>query len=98
MECVVKWVDGMTFMAETGSGHTVTMDGAPEAGGRNLAARPMELMLAGAGGCTAFDVVLILKRSRQDVTDCAVSLKAERAETEPKVFTRIAFHYTVSGR
>ena len=98
MECVVKWVDGMTFMAETGSGHTVTMDGAPEAGGRNLAPRPMEVMLAGAGGCTAFDVVLILKRSRQDVTDCQVSLKAERADTDPKVFTRIAFHYTVKGR
>lgn len=100
MECVVKWAggDSMTFLAETGSGHLVGMDGAPEAGGRNLAPRPMELMLAGAGGCTAFDVVLILKRSRQEVVDCAVSLKAERAETDPKVFTRIAFHYTVSGR
>ena len=98
MECVVKWIDGMSFIAETGSGHTVTMDGAPEAGGRNIAPRPMELMLAGAGGCSAFDVVLILKRGRQDVTDCKVSLKAERAETDPKVFTRIAFHYTVSGR
>jgi len=100
MECVVKWggADGMTFHAETGSGHLVAMDGAPEAGGRNLAPRPMEMMLAGAGGCTAFDVVLILKRSRQDVTDCVVSLKAERAETDPKVFTRIAFHYKVSGR
>ena len=99
MECVVKWggADGMTFHAETGSGHLVAMDGAPEAGGRNLAPRPMEMMLAGAGGCTAFDVVLILKRSRQEVTDCAVSLKAERAETDPKVFTRIAFHYKVSG-
>lgn len=98
MECVVKWIDGMAFLAETGSGHTVTMDGAPEAGGRNIAPRPMELMLAGAGGCSAFDVVLILKRGRQDVTDCAVSLKADRADTDPKVFTRIAFHYTVSGR
>ena len=98
MECVIKWVDGMSFLAETGSGHTVMMDGAPEAGGRNIAPRPMELMLAGAGGCTAFDVVLILKRSRQDVTDCKVSLKADRAETDPKVFTRIAFHYTVTGR
>ena len=100
MECLVKWAGegGMTFMAETSSGHLVTMDGAPEAGGRNLAPRPMELMLAGAGGCTAFDVVLILKRSRQEIIDCAVSLKAERAETDPKVFTRIAFHYKVSGR
>ncbi|MBS0357631.1 MAG: OsmC family protein [Proteobacteria bacterium] len=97
MECVVKWVGDMTFMAETGSGHIVTMDGAPEAGGRDLAPRPMELMLAGAGGCTAFDVVLILKRGRQDVRGCSVRLTAERAEADPKVFTRIAFHYTVTG-
>ena len=97
MECVVKWVDGMSFLAETGSGHTVMMDGAPEAGGRNIAPRPMEMMLAGAGGCTAYDVVLILKRSRQDVSGCSVSLKADRAETEPKVFTRIVFHYVVKG-
>ena len=97
MECVVKWVGDMTFIAETGSGHIVTMDGAPEAGGRDLAPRPMELMLAGAGGCTAFDVVLILKRGRQDVRDCSVRLTADRAETDPKVFTRIAFHYTVTG-
>ena len=98
MECTIKWVDGMTFMAETGSGHLVTMDGAPEAGGRNLAPRPMELMLAGAGGCTAFDVVLILKRGRNDVRGCEVRLEAERAATDPKVFTRIRFVYTVTGR
>lgn len=98
MECTIKWVDGMTFLAETGTGHVVAMDGAPEAGGRNLAPRPMELMLAGAGGCTAFDVVLILKRGRQDVRDCEVKLSAERAESDPKVFTRIAFHYTVHGK
>lgn len=100
MECVVKWTgqDGMSFIAETGSGHLVAMDGAPEAGGRNLAPRPMEMMLAGAGGCTAFDVVLILKRGRQDVRNCEVALQAERAESDPKVFTRIAFHYKVSGR
>lgn len=98
MECTVKWVDGMTFLAETGTGHTLVMDGAPEAGGRNLAPRPMETVLAGTGGCTAFDVVLILKRSRQDVTGCELSLKAERAETDPKVFTRIHFHFKVSGR
>ncbi len=98
MECTIKWVDGMSFMAETGSGHLVTMDGAPEGGGRDLAPRPMELMLAGAGGCTAYDVVLILKRGRQEVTGCQVKLEAERAETDPKVFTRIRFIYTVTGR
>lgn len=97
MECTIKWVDGMTFMAETGSGHTITMDGAPEAGGRNLAPRPMEMMLAGAGGCTAFDVVLILKRGRHDIRDCSVKLSAERADTDPKVFTKITFFYTVTG-
>jgi len=98
MECKVKWMDGMSFVAETGSGHLVTMDGAPEAGGRNLAPRPMELLLAGAGGCSAFDVVLILKRSRQDIRDCEVKLVAERAEVDPKVFTRISFHYIVRGK
>jgi putative redox protein len=98
MDCVVKWLDGMTFVAETGTGHIVAMDGAPDAGGRNLAPRPMELVLAGTGGCTAFDVVLILKRSRQEVSGCTVSMEAERAESEPKVFTRIHFHYSVSGR
>lgn len=98
MECTIKWVDGMTFMAETGSGHLITMDGAPEAGGRNLAPRPMEMLLAGAGGCTAFDVVLILKRGRQDVRDCSVRLEADRADTDPKVFTRIRFHYTITGK
>ncbi|NMG33451.1 OsmC family protein [Azoarcus sp. TTM-91] len=98
MECTIKWVDGMSFMAETGSGHLVTMDGAPEGGGRDLAPRPMELMLAGAGGCTAYDVVLILKRGRQEVTGCQVKLEAERAETDPKVFTRIRFIYMVTGR
>lgn len=98
MECTVKWLDGMTFLAETGSNHTVVMDGAPEAGGRNLAPRPMEMMLAGAGGCTAFDVVLILKRGRHEVTGCEVSLTADRADSDPKVFTRIHFHYRVSGR
>jgi len=89
---------GMSFVAETGSGHMLNMDGVPEAGGRNLAARPMELVLAGAGGCTAFDVVLILKRGRHAVSGCEVSLKAERAETDPKVFTNIHFHFRVRGR
>lgn len=100
MECTVKWMgeDTMSFAAETGSGHIVTMDGPPEAGGRNLAPRPMELMLASVGGCTAFDVVLILKKGRHAVHGCQVKLDAERAETDPKVFTRVHFHYRVTGR
>jgi putative redox protein len=88
----------MTFLAESGSGHVMAMDGAPEGGGRNLAPRPMEMVLAGTGGCTAYDVVLILKRGRHDVRGCDVALKAERAETDPKVFTKIHFHFTVRGR
>lgn len=101
MECTVKWMggdSGMSFVAETGSGHMLAMDGAPEAGGRNLAPRPMELLLAGAGGCTAFDVVMILKKGRQLVSGCDVSLDAERAEEDPKVFTRIHFHFRVRGK
>ena len=101
MDCTVRWVGndaGMSFIAETGSGHAVVMDGAPEAGGRNLGPRPMEMQLAGTGGCSAFDVVLILKKGRQAVTGCEVSLKAERAETDPKVFTQIHFHYRVTGK
>ncbi len=101
MECTVRWMGndaGMSFVAETGSGHAVVMDGAPEAGGRNLGPRPMEMVLAGTGGCSAFDVVLILKKGRQAVTSCDVSLKAERAETDPKVFTHIHLHYRVKGK
>ena len=99
MECKVRWSgDGMSFLAETGSKHLVAMDGAPEAGGRNLAPRPMEMLLAGAGGCTAFDVVMILKKGRHAITGCEVSLTAERADSEPKVFTRIHFHFRVSGK
>lgn len=99
MECTVQWLNGgMSFVAETGSGHMVNMDGAPEAGGRNLAPRPMELLLAGTGGCTAFDVVMILKKGRHAVTGCEVSLKAERADSDPKIFTRIHFSYTVRGK
>lgn len=98
MECVVRWGEGMSFIAETGSGHMVAMDGAPEGGGRNLAPRPMEMVLLGTGGCTAYDVVLILKRGRQDITGCTAKLQAERAETDPKVFTKINFHFTVSGK
>ena len=99
MECTIHWMPatGMGFVAETGSGHLLTMDGAPDGGGRNLAPRPMETLLAGAGACTAFDVVLILKRGRQDVTGCTLKVQAERAETDPKVFTRINLHFTVSG-
>ncbi len=99
MECKVKWTgDGMSFLAETGSSHLVAMDGAPEAGGRNLAPRPMEMLLAGTGGCTAFDVVMILKKGRHLITGCEVSLEAERAETEPKVFTKIHFNFIVRGK
>ncbi len=100
MECTIHWVpgSGMGFVAETGSGHMLTMDGAPDGGGRNLAPRPMETLLAGAGACSAYDVVLILKRGRQQVTGCEVKVQAERAETDPKVFTRINLHFTVQGR
>lgn len=99
MECRVSWTgDGMTFLAETGSNHVVAMDGAPEGGGRNLAPRPMEMVLLGTGGCTAYDVVVILKKSGQAVTGCEVKLTAERAATDPKVFTRIHMHFVVRGR
>ena len=100
MECKVTWMgtDGMSFVCQTGSGHIVAMDGAPEGGGHNLAPRPMEMVLLGTGGCTAYDVVLILKRGRQDVTGCSVQLQAERAGEDPKVFTRINFHFVVTGK
>jgi putative redox protein len=99
MECTVRWSgEGMSFLAETGSNHLVAMDGAADGGGRNLAPRPMEMVLAGTGGCTAYDVVVILKKSGQDVTGCEVKLSAERAATDPKVFTRIHMHWTVRGR
>jgi putative redox protein len=100
MECTINWLPstGMGFVAETGSGHFLTMDGAPDGGGRNLAPRPMETVLAGTGGCTAYDVVLILKRGRHDVRGCSVKLSAERASQDPKVFTRIHMQFTVSGR
>jgi putative redox protein len=88
----------MSFIAETGSGHLLAMDGAPDGGGRNLAPRPMETVLAGAGGCTAYDVVVILRKSGQDVTGCDVRLEAERATTDPKVFTRVHYRFTVRGR
>jgi putative redox protein len=100
MECTVNWLadSGMAFSAETGSGHLLAMDGAPDGGGRNLAPRPLETVLAGTGACTAYDVVLILERGRHDVRGCSVKLTAERAETTPKVFTKIHMQFTVKGR
>ena len=99
MECTIDWLgaSGMAFIAETGSGHLLTMDGAPDGGGRNLAPRPMETVLAGTGACTAYDVVLILRRGRHDVRGCRVRVSAERAPQDPKVFTRIELHFIVSG-
>ncbi len=98
LKCSVKWSgEGMSFVAETGSGHTVAMDGAPDGGGRNLAPRPMEMVLVGTGGCTAYDVVLILQRGRHQVQGCEVELVAERAPDDPKVFTRIEMQFTVRG-
>jgi len=98
MKAVVKWLDNMSFVGESESGHSVVMDGPPDSGGRNLGIRPMEMVLLGMGGCTAFDVVLILKRQRQLITDCQVELSSERAEEAPKVFTKIHVHYVVKGK
>jgi putative redox protein len=98
MKTRIKWKEGVSFIAESGSGHTVLMDGPPEAGGRNLGPRPMEMLLMGTGGCAAVDVVLILKKARQDISDCVVEIEAERASQEPKVFTRIHFHFILTGR
>ena len=98
MKVRIKWLDGVAFVGETESSHAIVMDGAPEGGGRNIGPRPMETLLAGAGGCTAYDVVSILRKSRQDITDVTVDLKAARAPTDPKVFTRIHFHFVVTGR
>ena len=97
MKARVKWVEEATFLGESASGHAVVMDGPPESGGRNLGIRPMEMILLGMGGCTAFDVVMILKKARQPVTDCVVEMEAERATSEPKVFTRIHVHFVVTG-
>ena len=98
MKARVKWVEQASFLGETESNHAVLMDGPPTAGGRNLGPRPMEMLLIGTGGCTAFDVVSILKKSRQAISDCYVELTAERAETEPKVFTKIHMHFVVKGK
>lgn len=98
MKARIKWVEDAMFIAESGSGHALLIDGPPESGGRNLGVRPMEMVLLGMGGCTAFDVVHILRKARQPVTDCVAELEAQRAETDPKVFTRIHVHFIVTGR
>lgn len=97
MKVRVKWIEQVSFLAETESGHSIVMDGAPDGGGRNLAPRPMETMLAGTGGCTAYDVVVILRKARQNIIDCVVEVEADRAPQDPKVFTRIHFHFIVTG-
>jgi len=98
MKARIKWVQDATFLGESGSGHAVVMDGPPDFGGRNLGVRPMEMLLLGMGGCASFDVVLILNRSRQDISDCVAEIEAERAEQDPKVFTAIHVHFIVTGK
>ena len=98
MKARVKWVEEVTFVGESASGHAVVMDGPPDHGGRNLGVRPMEMLLLGMGGCTSFDVISILKKSRQPVTDCVAEIEAERADSDPKVFTKIHVHFIVTGR
>lgn len=98
MKAQIKWVDGAMFLGESGSGHTLVMDGPPDAGGRNMGVRPMETVLIGLGGCASYDVVSILKKSRQDIRDVHTELEAERADSEPKVFTRIHIRFVVSGK
>jgi putative redox protein len=98
MKARIKWIEGAAMLAESGSGHGLVMDGPPDFGGRNLGVRPMEMLLMGMGGCTQFDVLLILRKARQQVTDCVVELEAERAAEDPKVFTRIHAHFVVTGR
>ncbi|MCN4144065.1 MAG: OsmC family protein [Thiohalomonas sp.] len=98
MKAKIKWVEDMMFLGQSGSGHAVVMDAPPDLGGKNMGIRPMEMMLMGLGGCTSFDVMLILKRSRQEVSDCVVELSAERAKTDPKVFTKIHIHFIVTGK
>jgi len=98
MQAKISWAGGVSFTAESGSGHKVTVDGPPNLGGENLGARPMELILMGLGGCAAFDVMTILKKTRQDVTDCVAQLTAERADAVPAVFTKIHLHFVVTGR
>jgi putative redox protein len=98
MKAKITWINGRAFLGESGSGHSIVMDGAPEAGGRNIGVRPMEMLLLGLGGCTAFDVVMILEKSREKVTGCEVELDAERASEDPKVFTHVKMIYTVTGK
>lgn len=98
MKVRVKWIENVAFLGETESGHALVMDGAPEGGGRNLGPRPMETVLAGTGGCTAYDVVTILRKARQEIRDCVLEVEAERAPEDPKVFTRIHFHFVITGR
>lgn len=98
MRCRIKWLDHMSFVGESGSGHSVVMDGSPDAGGRDLGIRPMEMLLLGLGGCTAFDVISILKKSRQAVVDCVIEIDSDRADEIPKVFTRIHIHFVISGK
>jgi putative redox protein len=98
MKAKITWINGRAFLGESGSGHSVVMDGAPEAGGRNIGVRPMEMLLLGLGGCTAFDVVMILEKSRENVTGCEVELISERASEDPKVFTNVKMIYTVTGK
>ncbi len=97
MKTRISWKGNVSFLAESGSGHAVLMDGAPEAGGQNLGPRPMELLLMGLGGCTSFDVVLILKKARQEISDCVVEIEAQRASSDPKVFTDIHLHFIITG-
>ncbi|MBX3663273.1 MAG: OsmC family protein [Burkholderiales bacterium] len=98
MKARIKWIENVSFVAESGSGHALVIDGAPEGGGRDLGPRPMEVVLMGTGGCTAYDVMHILRKSRAPVTDCVLEIEAERAEEDPKVFTKIHFHFIVTGR
>ena len=98
MEARIKWIEGVSFAGQSESGHTVVMDGPPDAGGKNLGVRPMEMLLLGMGGCSAFDVLHILRKSRQHVTDCVAEIDATRADTDPKVFTRIHMHFVVTGK
>ena len=98
MKARIKWVEGASFLGETESGHAVLMDGPADGGGRNLGPRPMEMVLIGTGGCTAYDVVAILKKQRQQITDCVAEIQAERADADPKIFTKIHFHFIVSGK
>lgn len=98
MKARIKWIEGVSFAGQSESGHTVVMDGPPDAGGQNLGVRPMEMLLLGMGGCTAFDVIHILRKSRQPVTDCVAEIDADRAETDPKVFTRIHVHFVITGK